>query len=362
MKVAVALVFGSLLAGPVLGQAPTAVAVLKQYRQALAGHVLGYEVQRIDTFPDGTAWNHRGRVIMRRRPAGSALPADFWAQRPDLGLTYYYNGAAGYDLDDKARTYQLAAEPFAPSVLGSAAGQMLAEELLTADSAYQSLEYSRTSQGGVLHFRYPDQPALDVLNRHTYLVLDAQTGLPREVTAKATRGGGKWTIIKRLSQLRLDDPADVAVLNQPAFLATYHAATPPPAAKAPSLLGQRAPAWALASLAGAPVRLASYKGRVVVLDFWETHCVVVLGMLADDSPGAPSRARGILKRQGATYVNVLADKQTAAAYRVVGFPHQLVIGRTGRVEFDHEGGEADAALAAAVQKALQATAPAKAKK
>jgi thiol-disulfide isomerase/thioredoxin len=384
MKMAVVLALGGLLAGPAVGQTPNAAAVLKQYRQALAGHVLGYEVQRIDTFPDGTVWNHRGRAVMRRRPAGSVLPADFWAQRPDLGLTYYYNGAAGYDLDDKARTYQLAAEPFAPSVLGSAAGQMLAEELLAAaDSTYQSVEYYPTSQGGVLHFRYPDQPAVDVLNRHIYLVLDAQTGLPREVTAKATRGGGLWTITKRLSQLRLDDPADVAVLNQPAFLATYREAAPAPVAKTPSLLGQRAPAWALASLAGAPVRLASYKGRVVVLDFWETHCapcigampelqrlqaryggqgVVVLGMLADDSPGAPSRARGILKRQGATYTNVLADAKIAAAYRVVGFPHQLVIGRTGRVEFDHEGGEADAALAVAVQKALQATAPAKAKK
>jgi thiol-disulfide isomerase/thioredoxin len=358
--------------------------MLRRYRQAVAGHVLGYDVQRIDTFPDGGVWNRRGQVVMRRRPAGSELPADFWAQRPDLGMTYYYNGAAGYDLDDKTRTYQLVAKPFAPSVLGSAAGQLLAEELLAAaDSTYQSVEYYPTSQGEVLHFQYPDQPAADVLNRHTYLVLDAQTGLPREVIAKVVRGGGKWTIIKRLSQMRLDAPADVAVLNQPGFLAAYREAAPAPVAKTPSLRGQRASTWALASLAGAPVRLASYKGRVVVLDFWETHCapciqampelqqlqtryggqgVVVLGMLADASPGAPGRARGILKRQGATYVNVLADKKTAAAYQVAAFPRQLVIGRTGRIEFDHEGGGAGPALAAAVQKALKATGPPKARK
>ena len=358
--------------------------MLKRYRQAVAGHVLGYDVQRIDTFPDGGVWNNRGRVVMRRRPAGSVLPADFWAQRPDLGLAYYYNGAAGYDLDDKAHTYQLEAKPYKPSVLGSPAGQMLVEEMLAAsDSTYQSVEYYPTSQGGMLHFHYPDQPAVDVLNRHTYLLLDAQTGLPRQITVTVVRGGGKWSITKRLAQLRLDAPADVAALNQPAFLVTYRKVEPAPVAAQPTLLGQRAPAWALPALAGPGARLASYKGQVVVLDFWETHCapciqampelqqlqaryrgkgLVVLGMLADGSNGAYTRAQGILKRQGATYANILADKKTVAAYHVSSFPRQLVVGRTGIVEFDHVGGGADAALTAAVKKALGPVASPKARK
>lgn len=358
--------------------------MLARYQQALAGHVLGYEVQRIDTFPSGNVWNHRGQVVMRRWPAGSALPADFLAQRPDMKLTYYYNGSAGYDLDDKTRTYRMEAKPYAPSVLGSPAGQLLAEELLAVtDSAYQSVAYSLTSQGGVLHFRYPDQPALDVLNRHTYLVLDAQTGLPREVKTTMMRGGGKWVIIKRLSQLRLDAPADVAALDQPSFRATYREAVPVPAAEAPTLQSKRAPLFALQGLAGAPVRLAAYKGRVVVLDFWETHCapcirdmpqlqllqaryqgkgVVVLGMLADNSPGAQGRAPGILKRQGATYQNLVVSKEIAAAYHVNSFPHQLVIGRTGIIELDHTGGEAMAALTAAIERALNVKTPAKSTK
>jgi hypothetical protein len=204
MKNVLLVALGGLLAGPALGQAPTAAAVLGRYRQALAGHVLGYDVQRIDTFGSGSVWNNQGRVVLRRRPAGAALPADFLAQRPDLGLSYYYHGAAGYELDDKAQTYSLDVQPREPIVLGHPAGQMIVEELITIDSTYQSVEYYTTKQGGVLHFRYPDQPAVDVLNRHTYLVLDAQTGLPREVKTTIVRGGGKWTISKRISQLRLD--------------------------------------------------------------------------------------------------------------------------------------------------------------
>lgn len=372
--------FSCLLVGPALGQTPTAAAMLGRYRQALAGHVLSYDVQRIDTFPDGNVWNHRGQVVLRPQPANAVVPADFLAQRPDMGLSYYYHGTAGYELDDKARTYRATAQPFVPSLLGSPAGQLLAEELLAIDPTYQSVDYYTTTQGGVLHFRYPDQPAIDMLNRHTYLVLDAQTGLPREVKTTVVRGGGKWTTLKRFSQLRLGAPADVAALDQPGFLAAYRPAGPAPVAKAPTLQGQRAPLFALPGLAGPAVQLAAYKGHVVVLDFWETHCapcirdmpqlqrlqvryqgkgVVVLGMLADDSRGAQDRAPGILKRQSATYQNVVVSKEIAAAYRVSSFPHQLVIGRTGIVELDHTGGEATAAIAAAIERALKAEVPAK---
>jgi thiol-disulfide isomerase/thioredoxin len=309
------------------------------------------------------------------------VPADFLAQRPDLGLSYYYHGAAGYSLNDSARTYRLEAKPYAPGVLGSSAGQMLVEELIAIDSTYQSAEYYPTGQGGVLHLRYPDQPAVDVLNRHTYFVLDAQTGLPREVKTTVIRGGGKWTISKRISQLRLDAPADVAALDHPSFLATYQPLVPAPKIAVPTLQGRRAPLFALPGLAAGPLgRLAAYKGQVVVLDFWETHCapcirdmpqlqqlqaryrgkgVVVLGMLADDSPGAQSRAQGILKRQGVTYQNVLVSSTIAAAYHVNSFPHQVVIGRTGLVELDHTGGEATAVLTTAIEKALKPKLPLK---
>lgn len=155
------------------------MAMLGRYRQALAGHVLGYEVQRIDTFATRDVWNHRGQVVLCHRPAGSALPVDFWAQRLDLGQSYYYHGAIGYDLDDKARTYLPNPQPYALSVLGSPAGQLLAEELLAIDSTYRAAEYYTTKQGGVLHFRYPDQSAIDAPDRHIYLVLDEQTDLPR---------------------------------------------------------------------------------------------------------------------------------------------------------------------------------------
>jgi thiol-disulfide isomerase/thioredoxin len=149
---------------------------------------------------------------------------------------------------------------------------------------------------------------------------------------------------------------------------------PAPAAKVPTLQGQRAPTWTLPGLAGPPVRLAAYKGQVVVLDFWETTCapcirdmpklqqlqaryqgkgVVVVGMLADASSGAQGRAPGILKRQGATYQNVLVNKAIAAAYHVNSFPHQIVVGRTGIIELDHIGGEAAETLTAAIEKALK---------
>jgi thiol-disulfide isomerase/thioredoxin len=354
--------------------AQTGAERLRTYRTTIATLTAAdYQVQRIDTFGDGNVWNHTGHVVLQRNPKSKLFDLSFFAQRPDMQVSYYYNGNVGFELDDKAKTFQVVKQPYAPSVLGSPTGQLLVEELVSLDSTYQSVTYSRTPQGGVLHLRYPDQPQVDVFNRRTDLVLDDVTGLVRLVRTSMVRGGRTWITRKLLSQVQLNAAARTQVLQQPAFLVEYTPVVPAPVpVGASTLVGQPAPPFQVLSFAKAPIKLQAYQGKVVVLDFWETACapcitsmpklqqlqgtypgqVVVLGVLLDPSTGAVTRAQGILRRQQAHYLNVIGTKAEQVAYQVTSFPRYVVVGRDGKVVLDKEGGSYLEAVMAAVKSAV----------
>ncbi len=116
--------------------------------------------------------------------------------------------------------------------------------------------------------------------------------------------------------------------------------------------------FTLKDMSGADVALSSYKGNVVVLDFWATWCgpckvevpgfvelykkyqsqgLVVLGLSMDDSP---SDVRSFISAYDVNYPMFLAkdrdDIQDAFA-PLWGLPNTFVIGRDGKVCKKHTG-------------------------
>jgi peroxiredoxin len=350
--------------------AQTGVEALQRYRARIRTlRSVGYSVQRIDTFANGAILNNRGRGVVAASSTSALFGGHFQAERFGMGGPYFYNGQKGYLLDDKAKTYLIQDAPYPPTVQGSPAGQMLVEELLAIDTTYQSVHYDRTPQGGLLTLRYPDQPNIDVSNHYTYLLLDPATSLPYQVRTVMQRGGGKWVTRKLLSDVRLNDTADIKALQDPSFLITHTRMLPAAQPVLASQTGQRAPNFQLLNFLKEPVKLSSYTGKVVLLDFWETACspciasmpkvqhwqdaygkqgLVVLGVLVE--PGSTVRAQGILQRQHATYTNLVADKAVETAYKVSSFPRYVLVDKAGTIVFDESG--ASPQLELAIRKAL----------
>jgi peroxiredoxin len=112
-------------------------------------------------------------------------------------------------------------------------------------------------------------------------------------------------------------------------------------------VGDTAPAFTTRDLAGHTVRLRSYRGQTVVLNFWASWCVpcrrefpllaqiderptvAVLGVVYNDSA---ANARKFMRDHNGTWPGLVDDGQIAHAYRVgPGIPATIVINPDGKV-------------------------------
>ena len=116
-----------------------------------------------------------------------------------------------------------------------------------------------------------------------------------------------------------------------------------------------APTISLADISGHRLDLASFRGKVVVLNFWVTWCepcraeipdlvelqkrylhsgLVVLGIAMQDDLGSVQEAA---KQLSVNYPVALGDKKLGAVFGGIGLPTSLVIGRDGRIYSKHVG-------------------------
>ncbi|MDQ3819325.1 MAG: TlpA family protein disulfide reductase [Acidobacteriota bacterium] len=140
--------------------------------------------------------------------------------------------------------------------------------------------------------------------------------------------------------------------------------------------GTPAPDFNLKTTAGESLSLNQYRGRVVLIDFWQTWCppcveelphlealqkrygargLVVLGITGKlDGVGA-KELRDLVRDNRIDYP-ILVDEKGAVAslYDVSGYPHVFIIDESGRLAFEksgyQRGGELE--LEQEIQKAL----------
>ena len=123
------------------------------------------------------------------------------------------------------------------------------------------------------------------------------------------------------------------------------------------LFGDAAPAWELKDVNGNPVKLADFKGKVVILDFWATWCppcraeiphfialqdkyrkqgLVVVGVSVDE--GGAAVVSSFVKANKVNYPIVMGNMDVAQLYGATeGIPTTFVIDRKGDIIAKHLG-------------------------
>jgi cytochrome c biogenesis protein CcmG, thiol:disulfide interchange protein DsbE len=116
-----------------------------------------------------------------------------------------------------------------------------------------------------------------------------------------------------------------------------------------------APLFSLTDISGQKLELSSYRGRVVVLNFWASWCgpcreeipglvelqtryesqgLVVIGLTVDDRLESVRHAE---RELGINYPLALADNDLGPLYGSGGVPTTFVLGRDGRIYSKHSG-------------------------
>ena len=157
--------------------------------------------------------------------------------------------------------------------------------------------------------------------------------------------------------------AVMCLLTVGAYLATRHWSKPPE--HAPGGIASThsfAPEFSLTDLSGRKLELSSYRGKVVILDFWATWCepcrteiprladlqnkyrdrgLQIIGISLDDEPKA---VRAFYQQFNMNYPVAVGDANLAERYGgILGLPVNFVISRDGRIYAKHAG-EVDISL------------------
>ena len=125
---------------------------------------------------------------------------------------------------------------------------------------------------------------------------------------------------------------------------------------ADSLLNKKAPEFAVNDFSGQTLRLASFHGKVVLLNFWATWCAPcqvempvfadwqeryrpqgfeVIGISMDDDAAV---ARRLVKRLKLNYPTAMGDERLGALYGgVLGLPLTFLIDRNGVIRAQFQG-------------------------
>lgn len=329
--------------------------VLQRQQQV---HQIAYTLQRTDTIGTNIR-TMQGTVIMERDPADTLLGFRFWAQKENDAVEKMYNGRAGYAIDNSTGQYEMAFSAGAVlNLFNGGGGHLVMRDLLTLDTSRvisRTLDSDDTAY--YLLFRYANLDRYDVFNRYKQVTVNKRTMLPVAVREHQESYGRIQDLYFKILTCTENEAALTYNFFTPAFLQNYTLYMP---VRKPGAVhgwvGKPVPPLSLPGFDGQTVNTAHWKGKVVLLDFWEVWCgpclqsmpavqalhdhyrqqgLLVYGVVNDTANFGASRL--MITRQKMSFPVLKGGMAVQQLFNINGVPLYMVIDKEGIIRYVSEG-------------------------
>jgi thiol-disulfide isomerase/thioredoxin len=313
-----------------------------------------YDVQRIDTFTTGDVWNNKGKCIILKDSNDTLFGFHFLGIRSDIGEKDLYDGHQMFSITDSSKSYSIIPKP-GTWILGFTGGQMVISDIIKADKDYNTIETYKIQDTDVIKLVYRDDAANNTTDHFKVIYLDPLTHLPIKIVSSLISLNRKQVQIFILSKVKIND-SPIPNIDNKNYLSLYSLKIQ---AEKPieSLVGNKCSDFTLNSFSGNKVSLSTFKGKVILLDFWETWCgpcvksmpavedlfkrynkkgLIILGIMSEEK--SLESAKLLVKNKGLTFPDLVGNNDVEKMYNVTGVPKYILIDEEGKIIYESSNG------------------------
>jgi thiol-disulfide isomerase/thioredoxin len=356
------------------GQTPKEI-IARVYAAQQKLKTASYTLTRTDTLVTGDIRTMTGNAKVKKDLTDSLYGFQFWCKLDDNNVETIYNGHMAYEANNDNKTYTLKTKGGSLSQIlyATAGGHVILTDLVKLDTSRAiGFTVSQDNQYYYLIIKYADYKPEDVSNRRKTITLDKKTMLPMAMRSHQETLGRVQDLYYMITSIQINEPGFDYDFTYPAFLTEYKQQAPNNAStKNPvfSLAGNPAPYFQLNTFNNKRVSTDDFKGKVVLLDFWEVWCgpciesmpkveklfekykdkgLLVYGITNDTKQLTPSKL--MVQKKNIAIPMLIGNEQLKQAYKANGIPLYILINKLGKVSLVSEGFSTD--IEAAIQFAL----------
>jgi len=328
-----------------------AMSVEQLYREFLKNQnrikLITYDVQRIDTFVQGSVWNNSGKATLERNDQDTVFRFSFYGKRNDMPRESFYREYIHYQVFPETKTYRI--EPnMGTDVLGAPGGQMVVVDILNPDTASAAISLQNKDDEYFIVKTTKKNAGLITtkiltINKTTLIpVIVSSTDINPDLKAKQS-----YTFC--ISNILIDDQVENNKLSNLNFLTDYTQEVVSEDKSADVLIGKKVPEIILTTFDNNIINIRSLESKIVLLDFWELWCgscmqslpkvqaltirynsegLITIGIIKDDI----DRAKKHLSKEGITFKQALGNKKMISIFKVTSVPRYILIDKKGFIK------------------------------
>jgi thiol-disulfide isomerase/thioredoxin len=309
--------------------------------------LITYDVQRIDTFVQGTVWNNSGKATLERNDQDTVFRFSYYGKRNDMPRENFYREYIHYQVFPETKKYRIETNG-GTHVLGAPGGQMVVVDLLNPDTVSATISLQNKDDKSFIVKTIKKNAGFITTK---ILTINKTTLIPTIVTNTDINPDlkAKQSCTFFIFNILINDQVKINELSNLNFLTDYTQEVVSEDKSADVLIGKKVPEILLTTFDNNIINIRSLESKIVLLDFWELWCgsclqslpkiealtkkyssegLITIGIIKDDL----DRAKKHLAKEGISFKQALGNKEMISIFKVTSVPRYILIDKKGFIK------------------------------